>query len=275
MINALPDKRFYFDRSQLFIKLLIVSVVINFLGLLGGGYYVYKTRNILVNWYNAHFGNVSQTQNRNDIWKLYYEQRLNVFYFLQEDVKDKRVIIFAGDSLINTFEWAEYFADSGDAIILNRGINGDKVDGLLDRFEVTFLTRPNPAKVFIMIGINDIKKNFDLEKFLKKYDTLVEKLLAYLPPDKICIHTIFPVRREDKPPMLIKKVNEHLRAYAQTQGLCYIDLYDKFADSSGQLQEIYAHTDGIHLTPEGYKIWLEAIEPEVLDAINSPSASSH
>ncbi|MFX0202474.1 MAG: GDSL-type esterase/lipase family protein, partial [Candidatus Hodarchaeota archaeon] len=71
------------------------------------------------------------------------------------------------------------------------------------------------------------------------------------------------VRRQNISNAVIRNINEHLKLYAQEKKLCYIDLYDIFTDSTGQL-DVRLSLDGIHLTFEGYKVWLEAIEPYVI-----------
>jgi lysophospholipase L1-like esterase len=245
---------------RIYQKLLILLLAVNLLGLLGGGFYVYKTKSVPIRWYNKYIKRVSYPRDRR-----YYRQRLNVFNLLKEEVTGKKAIIFVGNSLIDTFEWAEYFTDLEDTVILNRGIGGDTIDRLIERFDSTFLAGYNPQRIFIMVGINDISSNnFQVGNFIKKYRVLLEKLSVYIPPDKICVHSILPVRnREDKPITEIKKINQYLRLYAHEKDLHYIDLYDKLIDSTGQLDAKYS-LDGIHLTSEGYKVWLETIKPYVL-----------
>ncbi|MEW6001528.1 MAG: GDSL-type esterase/lipase family protein [Nitrospirota bacterium] len=245
--------------SRSYKRLFIFSLVINLLGLLGGGFYVYETKSVFVYRYNKHVKGASYVEDAR-----YYRQRLNVFHLLQKEMEGKKAIIFAGDSLIDTFEWAEYFNDLEDTMILNRGIGGDTIERLMDRFEITFLAGPIPNKIFIMVGINDMnRQNFDMENFIGKYHSLLEKLSSRVSPDKICIHSILPVRLENISSQTIKKVNESLKIYAHEKGLCYIDLYDKLADSTGQLDARYS-VDGIHLTSEGYRIWLEILKPYIL-----------
>ena len=114
-----------------------------------GGLYVYKTRNVVAGWFNY------VTNRRPSSKSPFYAQRLHAFNILQTPKPDKKAVVFAGDSLMQTFEWGEYFSDLKDTVIINRGINGDTVAGLTERTEEIFRAYPNPEKVFIMVGSND------------------------------------------------------------------------------------------------------------------------
>ncbi len=172
--------------------------------------------------------------------------------------------MFAGDSLIQTFEWAEYFSDLEDTVVLNRGISGDTVGGLTARTEINFLAHADP-QVFIMVGINDLglKRSFRLEDFMVAYERLIEKTLEYVTPDRVFIHSLLPVNRPNISNGDVRKANEGLRLYAQRRGLRFVDLFDRYLDSTGRIVGAYYHSDGIHLSAEGYKVWLEVLEPYV------------
>ncbi len=247
------------DSRKAYKRLLIVSLFINLLGFVGGGFYVYKTGYIVKGWYDKYIKVVpNKKEDKRDM--RYHRQKLHAFRLFKEDAKDKKAIIFVGDSLTDTFEWHEYFSDLEGSIVLNRGIAGDTIDDLIHRFDVTFSSEYDSQKVFIMIGINDmVEEDFRIDIFVKKYKVLLEKLLVFLPPERICIQSILPVRRENISNMTVKRVNESLRSNSDEKGLCYVDLYEKLADSKGQLDEKYS-LDGIHLTSEGYRVWLETIE---------------
>ena len=167
--------------------------------------------------------------------------------------------------MIATFGWSESLSGlRDDAVILNRGIPGDTIHGLADRFDVTFFGG-HPEKVFIMIGINDVgEKEFHSEEFLEHYFVLLQRLSERVSPSEICVQSILPVRKKHISPRLIKTINERLKSYANAEGFCFIDLHDHFADSTGRLDPKYS-VDGIHLTAEGYRVWIESLSPYVVD----------
>jgi lysophospholipase L1-like esterase len=56
----------------------------------------------------------------------------------------------------------------------------------------------------------------------------------------------------------IRELNRQIKAIAQDEGIIYLDLYPLFADTEGNLQ-IELSTDGLHLNPQGYVVWRNAL----------------
>lgn len=78
----------------------------------------------------------------------FFDQRATLFEVLPTSKKD---IIFLGNSITNGGEWAELLDNPH---VKNRGISGDRADTMLDRLHV--ITKGKPAKIFLLIGINDL-----------------------------------------------------------------------------------------------------------------------
>lgn len=250
-------------------RLLILSLVLNLVGAAVGGLYAYKTRDVLVGWYAKY---VTREPARPSPRGRYHRQRVNAFNFLEQTLEGKRLIVFAGDSLIQTFEWGEYFSiPDSDVVIVNRGIGGDTIDQLIDRSRVTFLGDHGPEKIFIMVGVNDVsekvgEEEFSPESVARKYRALLEAASAQVAPERICVHSILPVRgKKAFMNPAIRAVNTSLESYTNRKGFCYIDAHKKFADATGQLNARYAFEDGLHLSAEGYRLWLEILTPYVLN----------
>jgi lysophospholipase L1-like esterase len=249
--------------QRFLIKILLISVTINTVGFFFADIYIYKKRLHILKWLSTLVRIAPNLYTSPPMPLGKYGLKTNEFNMLRENLNGKKTIIFAGDSLMADLEWNEHFAIPDDIAILKRVIGGETIDRFIDRVEVTVPNPHNIMKIFIMIGINDIKRaNFQIDAFSEKYHTLLEKLLALIPADKICIHSILPTRRETISNLLIKKVNQNLKPYADEKGVCYIDLYDKLTDLTGLLDVKYTY-DGIHLSLEGYKIWLGALQPHI------------
>jgi lysophospholipase L1-like esterase len=249
-------------------KLLFAILSINLVGLLLGGFYIYKTRFYILSWFNTATRRISDKSVSSSVPLGYYGLKVNEFKVLSEKIHSRKAIIFAGDSMMQGLEWHEHFPILNDVAILKRSIGGETLDRFIDRLELTFSPKYDIQQVFMMIGINDITRTtFQIEAFKKNYHTVIEKLLEFVPAERICLHSFFPTRRETMLNRRIKQVNEYLKAYAIEKELCYIDLYDQLADLTGLLDVKYTY-DGLHLSFEGYKIWLEALTPHVLKTIN-------
>ena len=181
-----------------------------------------------------------------------YVQRQSLFEMVPQEKAD---IVFVGDSITARGEWQEFFPDMR---VLNRGIDSDVTEGVLNRLDV--IVEACPEQIFLMIGINDIRQNISMETSLGNYEQILGQLQEQLPDSEIYVQSVLPIgdntgmSNED-----VKAFNMELEKLAVAKGLTYIDLYSLFLDETGYLPDKYS-VDGVHLTGEGYAIWIEEIE---------------
>ncbi|WP_221627114.1 GDSL-type esterase/lipase family protein [Pontibacter sp. Tf4] len=173
----------------------------------------------------------------------------------------KKDIIFLGNSLTAHMDWLELL---GEKHARNRGISSDITFGVLERLDEVI--EGKPAKVFLLIGINDISRNVPEEVILANYSKIVRRIKAGSPKTKIYVQTLLPTNNSfDKFKKHYNKekqtatVNQGIRQLAAQEHITVIDLNPHFADSNGQLKTEYTH-DGLHLTIEGYKKWAELLK---------------
>ena len=93
------------------------------------------------------------------LFSKYYHQRATHFKSLPKTNGD---IIFIGNSITDGAEWSELFADNR---IKNRGISGDISAGVLNRLDE--IVNRKPAKVFLLIGVNDLSRNISTDSIFK------------------------------------------------------------------------------------------------------------
>lgn len=187
----------------------------------------------------------------------------NPFYIERTELFDgvnteENGIIFIGDSITQRGLWDEYFPET---YVLNRGINSDTLDGVNSRLDD--VTKINPSKVFIMIGINDLYAGSTKEEILSKYDSVLSSFKKGIPNSEIFIQSILPLNYEiyfagEKiKNETIKEVNEGIESLAKKYEYAYIDLYPKMIKDN-QLDKNLTW-DGIHLNSKGYEIWKDGI----------------
>jgi lysophospholipase L1-like esterase len=190
-----------------------------------------------------------------------YRQQLEMFASAQAPHRHRPVVLFLGDSLTNRWNWHEFLADLTPALVLNRGLSGDTVERLLARLEDTVPPHAHIQRAFMMIGINDLlRRHYHLPTFMARYEALVERLLATVEPDKLCLLSLLPARWPAVSSAVVQATNSQLARLAQAKGLCHIDLYPDFVDATGQLAAPLTD-DGLHLSVEGYRRWAAAITP--------------
>ncbi|MDD7886273.1 GDSL-type esterase/lipase family protein [Flavivirga sp. 57AJ16] len=165
-------------------------------------------------------------------------------------------IIFLGNSITAGVEWKELL---GNSKVQNRGISGDITFGVLERIEE--IAEGNPAKVFLLIGINDVARNIPDSITSTNHLKIVRYLKTHAPNTKIYLQTLLPVNKDfdrhkahyNKDEKILR-INEKLKQIAKEENVYLIDLYSNFLDEEGKLEEKYTY-DGLHLTAEGYKHW--------------------
>jgi len=170
-------------------------------------------------------------------------------------------IVFIGNSITAGVDWMELL---GNTNARNRGISSDITFGVLQRLDE--VTEGKPAKVFILIGINDISRNIPDSFILRNYQTIITRIKKESPLTKIYFHTLFPVNNEFTPSRNqfnkdehILWVNEELKKLAAKEKITLIDLYPHFLNADKKLDKQYTG-DGLHLNAAGYKLWAEILK---------------
>lgn len=178
---------------------------------------------------------------------------------------------FLGDSL--TVGFSDYQINLGGALIC--GYTGVGPDAIVNRSAVKSPTRgqevaldvlaaAQPKKLYILLGTNTLTTLGASDRFLAYYGQMLDMLREALGDDcVIYVQSIPPVRPSaaaKKPGLasdVLRGVNEQLAQLAASKGCVYLDLWEALADGEGNLKEMLAAPDGIHLSAgNGYGTWL-------------------
>lgn len=212
---------------------------------------------ILITLFVVLFAQISDAQTQK--YSTFYMQRSSLFNKLSITSKD---IVFIGNSITNGAEWNELFPQKR---VKNRGISGDTSEGVFDRLDA--IVKGKPAKIFILIGVNDISREIKVETIVLNMKRIVEKIQKESPKTKIYIQSILPVNPDFEmfkghmKPELIKEINQFYQNIAQEYKINYIDLYSHFLeDGTDKMNKKYTN-DGLHLLGEGYLLWREIVKP--------------
>jgi len=185
-------------------------------------------------------------------------------------------LIFIGDSITHSWEgagkevWAQYYAKRN---AVNMGFSGDRTQHVLWRLDNGEITGISPKAAVIMIGTNNSNGNDNTaEQIADGIIAICKKLRKDLPKTKILLLAVFP--RGPKPsPQREKnaKASELASKIADGKMIHYLDIGPKFLEPDKSLsKEIMP--DYLHLTPKGYKIWAEAIEPKLKELMGEKNA---
>jgi lysophospholipase L1-like esterase len=194
-------------------------------------------------------------------------------------------LVFLGDSITQGWEgagqaaWEKHFAPLNAA---GFGIGGDRTEHVLWRLDNGNFDGLKPKAIVLMIGTNNtghqgrpaqpgssVNYVCTAEQTAEGVKAILAKLKTKCPQAKILLLGIFP-RGADNNDAFRKQneaTNAIVKTYADDKTVFYMDLASKFLQPDGVLpKEIMP--DLLHLSPKGYEIWAEAIEPKVKELMN-------
>jgi predicted alpha-1,2-mannosidase len=190
----------------------------------------------------------------NRAMKAHYYQRKEHFESLPDTEGE---IIFLGNSITAGAEWAELLQNPKAK---NRGIGGDDTDGVLERLKE--VTSSQPAKVFVLIGTNDLAFGKSVDHISENHRKIVNRIKEESPNTRIYMQSVLPVDdaiHYTRPNASMLEINKRLKQFCAEAGVTYIDIVPVFADENGKLNKKYSN-DGLHLNAEGYLQWIKAIK---------------
>ncbi|WP_028788123.1 GDSL-type esterase/lipase family protein [Terrimonas ferruginea] len=175
----------------------------------------------------------------------------------------RKDIIFLGNSITAGADWNELL---GLPQARNRGISGDITYGVLERLDE--VTAGKPAKVFVLIGINDMARSIPDSVILSNYEKIIHRIRKESPTTRIYFNTLLPVNNSfpDKNHFNkdehIAALNAGLRKIAAREKITLIDIHDHFLDKDKKLDKQYTY-DGLHLNAAGYTHWASLLKPHI------------
>jgi lysophospholipase L1-like esterase len=170
-----------------------------------------------------------------------------ISFYGRFDCKNK--IVFIGDSLTRGMDWNKLL---GRNDILNRGINSDTTNGVLNRLD--FYINQKPKSIFLMIGINDINRNISMDTIKTNYSKIIDKILSN--NVQLFIQSTLntnTMERNNK----VEILNNFLVEQCKLKSIQYIDVNEKLSENN-ILSPKYSN-DGLHLNRNGYIVWKEII----------------
>ena len=222
------------------------------------------------NWYGFE-GEVTQTINTEEalpelsMVQVMENGRVDISYF--DDA------LFLGDSLADGFKVynsslelkdsrARYLTQKSTTprTFLQPGVHVDAGAGPVDVWAV--IEQVQPGKMYLTLGTNALM-SMTPEEFITTYYQLIDKIRRTSPNTQIYVTTVTPVTawKSQKEARLsfdrIYRSNQLIAKMCHEKGLALINLYDVLKSSSGYLREDIAASDGYHLTPSGYREWLD------------------
>ena len=140
---------------------------------------------------------------------------------------------------------------------------------------VEAIVSENPAKVYITLGTNALTF-MNREQLIYYYDQLLTALQEQLPDTIFYVCSITPTTVEEasrRPVFIYDAVyaaNNEIAMLATLKGMHYINLHEALSGDDGYLKPEYAYSDGIHLKPEAYTVWINYLMTHTVHRADNP-----
>tara|TARA_Y100001968_G_scaffold267370_1_gene257293 strand:- start:46 stop:780 length:735 start_codon:yes stop_codon:yes gene_type:complete len=236
--------------SKLKRNLLITSLTLNVLFLFGGAW-AFKEKGGI----SYLKGKFEERQRGPLMQKTYTMHKRELFQTLNKEYPPGGVIL-VGDSLTAVGPWSELLPGIR---FRNRGISGDTTYGVLNRLDD--IIEPEPEKIFLLIGINDIKARLPLKQTVRNYAQILDELQRGCPNAIIYPQSLLPTHNDIFGANYeeVEELNERIAELAKARELQYLNFYSNFTIYGNQ-PDPACFADGLHLTAEGYLRWAKLLE---------------
>jgi lysophospholipase L1-like esterase len=164
-------------------------------------------------------------------------------------------LVFIGDSLTQWFDWQSRFPDYD---VMNLGISGETVEGLLNRRERLRVQLVDPDVLFLMTGINNLAN--EQYELAEPYQEIVRNLTTWYKKSTLVVQSILPVELTWISNRIIMDTNRRLEQIAREHRADYLDVYRHFVDAAGNVRRGFLQEDGVHLSNKGYEAWASQVE---------------
>jgi len=187
--------------------------------------------------YRVHSALIGTPKDKNSGWKKRHAT-------LVKNAQEAHDLLFIGDSITQSWEgagkeiWDKHYSKRK---ALNLGISGDRTEHVIWRLNNKSLNHQKKAKAaVVMIGTNNTgHHNQDPSEIKDGIERILSTLRARCPEAKILLLGVFPRGLSPDDPKRKNNINK-----------------------DGTLsKEIMP--DALHLSPKGYQIWADAIEPKL------------
>lgn len=214
-------------------------------------------------FYDANWAAIPQTRGDEKWWRERNAAKVN-------QAKQGNIeLAFIGDSITQGWEnagkavWDENYANRK---AINLGFGGDRTEHVIFRLQYgNNLAKNKPKVAVMMIGTNNTGHNMQAPGEVAAGVARILELLEERTPDtKVLLLGVFPrgIQPLDEKRLNNIAINQQIRRFHDGERVHYLDIGSVFLEEDQTLSP-QIMPDALHLSPEGYKRWAEAIEPKL------------
>ncbi len=175
-------------------------------------------------------------------------------------------ILFIGSSSITRWKLDDYFTRRD---LVNRGFGGSLLRQVADLAE-RYVTTIAPRQIVVYAGENDIASGRTPEQVLEAFQDLIAKIRAKQPDVPVLFISLKPSPLRWNLAAAFREANRLIADEIQRlPNVKYVDVFGPMLNAQGEPRpELYV--DRLHMTPEGYRIWVAILEPLLLPEVPRP-----
>lgn len=202
-------------------------------------------------------------------WKDYPAAWLQTAQGQRERAKKGGIdVVFIGDSLTQGWDKELWTARYEPLKAVNFGIGGDGTPQVLWRIAHGLLDGYEAKAVVLMIGINNTWPGYSADDTIKGIETCLSAIRAKQPKARIVLFGVLPAFDANNDVRAkVRAINEGIAKLADGSGVRFLDLGAQFLQPDGELKPELYKDDRLHLGAAGYKVWADALDPALAEAM--------
>lgn len=174
-------------------------------------------------------------------------------------------VMFLGDSITEMWPKAIWEANFGRLKPANFGIGGDDTGNVLWRLQNPAIASLKPRLIVLLIGVNNINLcNEEPAQVFNGIQAVVEALRKQYPSARILLNAVLPESEfADSPArQRVVALDKMVAKLGDGKQVFFHDYGARFIGADGKLSA-ELQSDFLHLTEKGYRIWADAMLPDI------------
>ncbi len=165
-------------------------------------------------------------------------------------------VLFYGSSSIRL--WKTVKDDFPGLNVINHGFGGSTCPDAIKYFD-RLVVPVRPSTIVFYEGDNDLGKGRTAEQLFADYQTFAKLVHTKLPNTKVLFLSVKPSPKRAELIATQRKVNAMLESWikgAKDPHLTFVNVFNSMVDAKGNARAELFGPDKLHMTREGYKLWI-------------------
>ncbi len=170
-------------------------------------------------------------------------------------------VVFIGSSSIA--RWSNLAESFPDLRVVNRGFGGSELADSA-KYARRVVVPHAPRIVVLYAGENDLNRSVTPDAISAEFAKFQDVIRSALPETRVVVVGLKPSLLRWKLRDGMRETNKLIRARCAAGPRCvYVDPWPSMIGKDGTPRPELFVEDGLHMTPEGYKVWTQMLRPHL------------